>query len=235
MSSQPLNHEELAISRLATQYYESTNFRAYIKALMAYSQELEDLFQLMALQTDLTVAEGVNLDVIGIILGRPRLIPESVPIGFFGFLGQPGVRSYGQEGDISKGGRFRGEQESAFATSVLADPEYRRLLVAKIIRNHSHGYNEDAANSLNTLFRVPSVVDSNGVMSMQLAVGRELQYWEQVLIKQLDMVPRPAGVLINQLVTYDPDNYFGFNGQPLAKTFGTEGNPAAGGKFANQF
>lgn len=235
MTAVTIDHSEIGLSRVALQYYESANFRAYITALLQHSIEIEALFQKMALQVDIDIAEGVNLDVIGIIVGRSRIIPLAIPVGFFGFEFQPGVLPYGEEGVLGVGGRFRDESEPAFASSVLADPEYRLLLKAKIIKNHSKGYAEDALAGLSMLFGAPVAVSSFGVMTMQIGVGRELRYWEQVVLTDLDLIARPAGVRIDQRVTYDATAYFGFEGQVNAKPYGEEGNPALGGKFANEF
>jgi Protein of unknown function (DUF2612) len=235
MTTITVDHSEIGLSRVALQYYESANFRAYITALLQHSFEIEALFQKMALQVDIDIAEGVNLDVIGIIVGRSRIIPLAIPVGFFGFFDQPGVLAYGEEGVLAAGGRFRDETEPAFASSVLADPEYRLLLKAKIIKNHSKGYAEDALAGLSMLFGVPAAVSSIGVMTMQIGVGRELRYWEQVILTDLDLISRPTGVLIDQRVSYDANAYFGFSDQPNAKTFGEEGSATYGGKFANEF
>lgn len=235
MTAITIDHSEIGLSRIALQYYESAKFRAYITALLQHSIEIEALFQKMALQVDIDIAEGVNLDVIGIIVGRSRIIPLAIPVGFFGFLDQPGVLPYGEEGVLGVGGRFRDESESAFASSVLADPEYRLLLKAKIIKNHSKGYAEDALAGLSMLFGVTAAVSSNGVMTMQIGVGRELRFWEQVILTDLDLISRPVGVLIDQRVTYDADAYFGFSDQVNAKPYGEEGDSALGGKFANEF
>lgn len=109
MSADTINHLETGLSRVALQYQESPKFLAWLRALLAYSEEIEALFQKMALQVDIDQAEGVNLDVIGVIVGRSRIINNAIPIGFFGFNGQPGVLSYGEEGVPGVGGRFRDE------------------------------------------------------------------------------------------------------------------------------
>ncbi|MDQ7745457.1 DUF2612 domain-containing protein [Hydrogenophaga pseudoflava] len=236
MSADTINHTEIGLSRVALQYQESPKFLAWLRALLAYSDEIETLFQKMALQVDIDQAEGVNLDVIGVIVGRSRIIESSIPVGFFGFEDQPGVLSYGEEGFPGIGGRFRDETEPAFASSVLADPEYRLLLKAKIIKNHSHGYTEEVLDGLSTLIPgAPVVADDNGLMLMQVGIGRELRFWEQVLIKEEDLLSRPAGVLINSYTHWDGSAYFGFEGQPGALGFGEEGNPAIGGKLAEEF
>jgi hypothetical protein len=65
MSSVTIDHQALGSSRVATQYMESQKLLAYLRALLNSSAELEAVLQLVAAQTDIDVAEGVNLDVIG--------------------------------------------------------------------------------------------------------------------------------------------------------------------------
>ena len=74
-----------------------------------------------------------------------------------------------------------------------------------------------------------------GGMAIQVAVGRPLTYLEKVLITNLDVLPRPAGVRISQRVTYSTTSYFGFDGQINALSFGEEGQPSTGGQFAEEF
>ena len=91
MSTSLLDIKAQGLGRLASQYSDRPNILAYIEALLDAYQELEDVFQFMALQTDIDVAEGVNLDIIGEIVGISRIIPDSIAIQFFGFEGQPGA------------------------------------------------------------------------------------------------------------------------------------------------
>lgn len=244
MTSPTIDHQAIGRSRVALQYQESPKFLAYLKALLTSPGELEDVLQKVALQTDIDTAEGVNLDVIGEIVGISRIVPNSIPVQFFGFQGQPGALIFGEEGYPGNGGRFRDEAESEFATSVLADPDYRLLLKAKIVKNHSKGTNEDILKGLSYLFgqggmAVQVAVNDQGGMAVQVAVGRQLTFLEKVLITNLDILPRPAGVRISQRVTYNAANYFGFSDSPQymsgALTFGEEGSTVIGGQFAEEF
>jgi hypothetical protein len=248
MSAPRMDHQATGRSRVALQYQESPKFLAYLKALLGAPVELEGVLQKVALQTDIDQAEGVNLDVLGEIVGISRIVPNAIPVQFFGFQGQPGALIFGEEGYPGNGGRFRDELESQFATSVLADTDYRLLLKAKIVKNHSKGTNEDMLKGLSYLFASPShsgampaqvAVNDQGGMAVQIAVGRPLTYLEKVLITNLDILPRPAGVRISQRVTYDAANYFGFSDSPQymggALTFGEESSTILGGQFAEEF
>lgn len=239
MSSTPIDHHETGRSRVATQYTASEKFLAYIRALLDSSAELEAVLQRVAEQADIDLAEGVNLDVIGEIVGISRIIPSSVQFSFFGFQDTPAALGFGEEGEPGIGARFYDEGEPYLGTTVLNDPEYRLLIRAKIVKNHARGTNEDIISGLAYLFYsgndVPVVVEDVGGMAIQVAIGRQLTYLEKVLISSLDILPRPAGVRISQRVTYSASNYFGFDGQNGALSFGEEGLPGVGGQFAEEF
>lgn len=236
MTSTTLDHRALGRSRVATLYTQSPKFLAFLDALLSYCNELEAVFQTVALQSDIAIAEGVNLDVIGDIVGVSRFIPNAIPVQFFGFDGQPGADLFGEEGLPGIGSRFRDESESYLSTSVLSDPEFRLLIGAKIIKNHSQGFNEDIIAGLTYLFPdAPNiVVEDGGGMAISIAIGRSLTFLEKTLISNLDILPRPSGVRIAQRVTYDVDAYLGFDFQPGAMTFGEEGQPG-GGLLAEEF
>lgn len=236
MSSTVIDHQVLGRSRVATQYTESQRFLAYVRALLESSAELEAVLQKVAEQTDIDIAEGVNLDVIGEIVGVSRIIPNSIAVRFFGFEGQPGGDVFGEEGALGIGSRFRDELEPETATSVLADPEYRMLIRAKIVKNHANGTNEDILQGLAYLFNAPlTVIDDNGGMAIGVAIGRQLTFQEKALVVNLDILPRPAGVRIKWQSTFDASRYFGFDGQPGALSFGEEGQPTIGGLLAEEF
>lgn len=68
------------------------------------AEDIEALFAKVAEQTDIDLAEGVNLDVLGDIVGIGRIVPDSLALPFFGFDGQAGAGNFGEE-DISDIGK----------------------------------------------------------------------------------------------------------------------------------
>lgn len=233
MSADSVDHKQLARSRIATQYLESAKFIDWIYALLKSPQEIEDVMQLNALQTDLNIAKGVNLDTIGEIVGVNRYLPNTIYLEFFGFNGQPAVTTFGEEapGDPSIGARFREEGENPMASSVLQDPEFLTLIKIKIIKNHSRGTGEDIIKAAALLFGLENVsyLDIGG-MAIFLTIGRDFTLKERAMLEDLDILPRPAGVKLNLTFNY----WFGFEDQIWAKTFGEENVPGTGGKFYNE-
>jgi hypothetical protein len=226
-----INHGEQARSRVATQYLESYRFLEFIQALMLQSDELEKVFQDIAKQTDIDIAEGVNLDVIGII------VPNAIPIPFYVFDDTAAAKGFGEEGQLGFGARFRDETEPFAATSVLADPEYRLLIRAKIIKNHARGTNEDIIKGLTYLFGADNgtMVEDLGGMTISLVFPRQLTTVEIAILDELDILPRPAGVQIKRRLFRDPLDFFGFEEQPGAQGLGEEGDAITGGTLAEEF
>ena len=202
----PIDHVALGLSRVAAQYQNSTDFLAYLTAILTLDNELESVFQQVAQQVDIDLAEGVNLDTIGAIVGISRVLP-----------GGPSNPLPPEE-------------------SVLTDAQYRLLLRAKIVKNHSRGMNEDLIKGLSYLFNTPYVaIDDNNDMTVSIGVGKVLGVVEVAMLNLLDILPRPGGVLIQYRVMFDVSNYFGFEGQQFALGFGEEGQPGVGGIFAEEF
>ena len=226
-------HADEARKRVATQYTESTKFLLALSKLAAQCQNIEDALQSVQQITDIDSATGVNLDVIGDIVGVSRYIPSSLLIPFFGFDDTAGGVRFGEEENPGIGARFRDEDEPYTATSVLGDPEYRLLIRAKILKNHAIGTNEDILAGMQYIFQgALNVVEDVGGMKIRVGIGRNLTLIEQTLISTLDLLPRPNGVHIGSVVTFQPDSYFGFDDQPTAKGFD---DASAGGIFAEEF
>ena len=237
----PINHSDLGVSRVGLQYSESANFLATIRSSVAISDELDILFPIIADQIAIDIAEGVNLDVIGQIVGVSRIISNSVFLTFFGFLDNVNALNFGEEGNLSIGGRFYNEDEPFLASTVLPDLEYRLLIRAKITKNASNGTGQEIIDGLIFLFTVggvtPSIVMEDGIVSMtiKIAIGRTLTIVEKALITGIDILPRPMGVLISERVSFVSGDYFGFEGQVGAQPFGEEGSLTIGGSFAEEF
>jgi len=201
-----LDHVAIGLGRVATQYQSSTNFLAYLTALLSVANEIETAFQEVAVQYDIDQAEGINLDTIGELVGISRILPG---------------------GPLNP---LTPEQ------SVLADAQYRLLLRAKIVKNHSHGTNEDVIKGLLYLFNIGyAAIDDRNDMSIGIGIGKMLDSVEIAMLNLLDILPRPGGVMIQYRAMFDGNGYFGFTGQTHALGFGEEGQPTIGGTFAEEF
>jgi hypothetical protein len=216
----PIDHTQIGLSRVATQFREKVRFLAWLTAILEQANDIENALASMNL-ANIDLMEGVNLDVIGIIVGVSRIVPNVVTSTWFGFEDTgTWATPFGEESQPSIGSRFYEESESIYSTTLLQDPEYRLILKARIVKNNSASTPEDIIAGLRFIFNTQDVkysdVCTDGydgpAMSFSIAVGREIYAFEQAIITALDILPRPAGMNIHGAVgTFDPpgDGYTG--------------------------
>jgi hypothetical protein len=236
MSHNLVNHSELGVSRRGAQYWESSKFVSFLEVLLAYMDELERVLDDISQQSDIVVAEGVNLDVIGDIVGVSRIVPNALPFLFFSLHDSvPLGLEFGEEGQPGVGARFREEGEASGASNVLNDLEYRNLIRAKIVRNHSEGTGEDMIQAMQYVFQSNQItVVDNYDMTVNVTIGIDLTYAQEQLFN-LDIFPRPAGVKLNQGAAPPAANYFGFVDQQGVLGFKEEGSGSGGGVWKEEF
>lgn len=218
-------------SLVTSEHSVQPNFMATIMALVQPSVDQQKALAAMPGQFDLDVAVGVQLDVVGAWAGISRYIPNAIALAYFGFDVTANGQPFGEEGLPSIGARFYDENEPVAESSELADPEYRFVIRAKIAKNNTKGTNDDFLSALSFLFSTPGVVvpvilDDPGTMHISIAVGRPVTYLEKLLIRQVDILPRPAGVMIDSLEYFQNGNVFGFQEafQTLAQVVDGDGN-----------
>lgn len=240
--AQPIDHVALGLSRVAKQFQNSPKFLAYLTTLLQMNQTVETLLQSMYELPDIDQMSGVNLDVIGRIVGISRVIPNAIELVYFGFDGFADQTIFGELGQNGIGSRLYDLGDPISESTSLGDVEYRLLLKAKIMKNTSHATGEDIENVLSFVFGAPIVnVDDFGGMNIGLSIGQQLTQLEQAILTQIDLLPRPACVLIVSVTSFDPTDYFGFSElsgavyQPGALGFGELGVDGIGGVFAEMF
>lgn len=227
-----INHENLAISRLATQFRESENLKEYIKAFLKQSDELETVYQSFLSKFDLETAEGDQLDILGKIVGQDRILLDAVVLFYFGYFGALGAQSFGSLSDPELGARFREIGESTTGNRLLVDDEYREFIRARIVKNSITPTNEEMSAFFRLLFNVQQVhiVDVNGAMNYTVKIGKILSDNERVFLLLTDLVPKVAAVGVGYEM-YSAGEAFGYQGFPGALGFGSVSNPSIGGVF----
>lgn len=183
---------------------------------------------------DLDQAFGKQLDVIGEWVGQSRTISDNIEFKFFGFDDTPNALPFGEEGNPSIGERFREQSEPFQNTTTLQDPEYLFAIKAKIARNSTDGRIDSLIDALDFLLGDGvAIVQDFGGMTIYYDVARELTFNEKALIRA-GILPKPAGVKLIAGSSFNPSNYFGFDGMTGAKGFGEEGDLSIGGIFAEE-
>lgn len=194
-------------------YGDKPVLRAILSALGAEIDEINQVVDDLKTKRWIDTAEGVQLDGIGQIVDRNRQIDKALVVPFFGFLGQPSTKGFGQA-------RFRGNNETTLTSYILNDDEYRLVLAQKVMKNVSRGTAEDTLQSLKFIFNAPTVVmEEVGNATIVVAIGRIMHDDDKILANAVDLIIRAGGVALKYKAYY-PSAYFGFLGQPNAQGFG---------------
>jgi len=225
-----INHGDTGEDKLVTQFKEAANLIAFIRALLKGSDDLETVFNDLLDNRWIDTAEGVQLDNIGEIVGQERITVLAEGINFFGFTGFPNADSFGDDNDISIGGRFRDSSEPTAGSTPLADPEYRILIRARAAKNNTNATPEEIIAQAQFIVGETEEVyiqEHAEDVRFTLGFGRPLNGNERILVTDAGIIPKPAGVAIEYL-EYEAGAVFAFQGVQGAADFNT-------GKLAEGF
>lgn len=206
-------HTERMISHLIGQFHDKPVIEAELEALGAELDALRSAFDDLRNKRWIDTGEGVQLDGIGTIVNRDRTIQDSLQLEFFGFSGQDNSQTFG-------GGRFRGINENWLASTRLEDDDYRKILWLKVFCNSSQATGDELIHCLRVLFNAQNIIlHEDGNAKIIVGIGRRLTANDIRLARTLHLITLGGGIGLRSVEMFDAD-YFGFLGQPDAKTFG---------------
>lgn len=176
---------------LANQFCDGSDFGTWLKQKMLSYDNTADWLNYLYDNLDIYTAEGYWLDLLGLIIGQQRAVADAIPVVFFGFDDTPFALGFGLA-------RFWDGTEPLTASSILADPEYRIVLLAKVAFNYADVTLTGIASSLSIIFETDNItVTNNGVGNIDIYIGKVLTITQQNLINVLDLLPRGAGISVN--------------------------------------
>lgn len=195
---------DLMNSMLLGQYANSVNMKEYFGAFISEMDILYEQMDEVYLGQMLEFAVGVQLDVIGIILGQSRNV--ELPSFWFGFQGALDVDKMADEAFPTAGGLFQDENFAGFDATPLDDVVYRKVLLAKAICNNLQTTSiNDAYYIIQTLLgRVPTTFAITDVSKrfMQLNLSSlEVNTQEVALINYMAKYFVPNGISFTISVT----------------------------------
>ena len=134
-------------------FRESENLDCLIEAISdVQNKQQEELLWLSQNILNLDVAEGWHLDFIGSLVGQPRELLDFNTEVYFGFKSSYQSDTFGTISDPSVGGYWNSRSYFNTATSrLLNDDEYRRIIKAKVIFNHSDCKANDLLEVINLI------------------------------------------------------------------------------------
>lgn len=217
-----MTHAERMESHLIAQFDNKPVLYAILEALGAEMDEIKQACDDLKNKRWIDTGEGVQLDNIGTIIDRPRMIDDAIQVDFFGFREQDNAQTFGV-------GRFRGDSETWLKTVWLDDGRYRKILWLKVFKDCSTCNINDMIHSLSILSDCDTVtINEVGNADVVIGIGRRMTPNERRFMLASGLMIRGAGIGVQSMSMYDKDNFFGFIGQRKAAGFGA-------GTFADLF
>ena len=215
-------------------------FDKYIQLFVEEIKELQTAFKELKQLRTLEEAKGKQLDIIGDIVGQPRVLMNVDFLEFFGMEGNPRSNSMGSLFN-NQGGIFFDLNNRMQGSVTLDDETYRIMIRAKIAKNVTHATPEELMWYINYVFGTDSSFASESQAVVILLISENLTPQQTMLLSYVNrsgdydvtLFPKPLGVNISY-GTYDPDNSFAFDDVSTSKGFGDLSNSSVdGGLFAN--
>jgi len=197
------------LNRLITQYRESQNLKDYISVFLGECNAVESMLCQMHENRWVDTAEGVQLDIIGEIVGQKRTVPKLIASEFFGFDGAIGAAGFSTVAEPEAGGIFLTEDDIEYLPKVLSDTEMRTFIRAKIAKNHtSYGSIEEILTVLTTVIDTAAIEIIEGVATFDIDIDDLLTDEEKLILLSEDFILKPAGVGVGSLADNDGEFYY---------------------------
>lgn len=212
---------ERGLSRLLLQFQDSPVLTDTLRNLSAEVQVLSSATAVTMEERTIYDGDGVQLDGIGHIIGRPRSVIEGKYAHYFGFLNTPNGVGF-EEGPFWNGSDLLVE------TGYLDDEEYRQYLVAQIYKNHAvGGTHEDFVKVFKAIFGPATKIMSRnlGKADAKIYIGHDFAPEDRLLVKVSEknrLLPEAATIRI-EYWEWPAGGPFGFATNVLAGGFGVGG------------
>ena len=200
---------------LIVQYADKPNALSHTSLMLSKFEEVFNLVSSFEEAFDLDTAVGKQLDILGKIVGISRTVPFAVPKNNFGFFG--GTYSFPMNDKFLNivSYPFKDKFEIPYSTGELNDNDYRFFIKAKIIKNNViatmiNSNSLSLQNAIDYLFEGKGYIVDNYNMSMTIYIENTFNFDVIQYIQQLDLIPRPQGVLYKTIISYVDGKTFGF-------------------------
>lgn len=180
---------------IANQFCDAPGFEIWLKEKMRSYDNAADWLLYLQENLDIYTAKGYWLDLIGLIVGQGRTVSGVLAVEFFGFADTPGAVGFGKA-------RFWNGTESLSDSSILADPEYRTALLAKVAFNFADVTLTGISESLSIILNSSNMtVTNDGAANIAINIAKPLTDTEKSLINTIGILPVAAGVSV--VLTFD--------------------------------
>jgi len=169
----------------------------YIAMIKAVSQPMTDCFNFLKnlnSKFDVETAEDPYLNILAHWTGTPLIIPGAAQLAYFGFEDQENSLTFGELDDPEIGGYFRESGQSGTGGLVPKGEFLRRLIQAKILKNHSTGNIEETKQILSLVLNHDQfkVIDNNDMSVTYINQAPRMTDTDKILVRMF--FPLPSGV-----------------------------------------
>lgn len=169
----------------------------YIAMIKAVSQPMTDCFNFLNelhSKFDVDNADDPYLEALAHWTGAPLLIPGAAQLEYFGFEDQENSLTFGETDDPEIGGYFRESGQSGTASLIPTGDFLRRLIKAKILKNHCTGNIDETKEILSLVLNHNDfIVTDNQDMTVTFTnLSARFAEVDKTLVKMF--FPLPAGV-----------------------------------------
>lgn len=215
-------------NRTTEQFKEKEVWDSYLQLMTAEIEQVQENIVKMLRARDIDVAVGVQLDIIGRIVGIPRLLASFELYEYFGFEGAIAAETFGSLSN-EDGGFFRSLNSAVGGDYVLSDDAYRFFIKAQIVKNRTNSTPDELLDFMSFLFGEDTkIYYKGGGAKMTIFFGRELSDFEKNLLNfyvtnkgfSSRFIMKTLGVSLD-FATFDQNRFFAFQGFPNARGFGT--------------
>lgn len=186
---------KFAWDAMPLQFYNKPVMECFIRGLFSIFDLVTECAKGVVSARQIDDAEGIQLDLIGSIVGQSRMLHGVIQPKYFGFAESTGAVGF------NAGGRIKWDDDPDQIDAVyLDDDDYRRFIRWKIVMNTATGTEQDIINAIKTLMDVGQVeIKSPQNMKLDIMVYGLVQtpVSNYIVEHPDDYLPIPAGVELN--------------------------------------
>jgi hypothetical protein len=182
---------------LSSQHWSQPLYAAFLTVFLQGQVDLINLLSIMPGLFDVDLAEGVQLDAVGVRVGQSRQIPVPLTGVYF---------AWDTDGVGWDQGAWQGPWDPDYGMTQLSDEAYRNVLRAIIASNQWDGTAPGAYDVWSIAFGEGQIqLRDNQNMSIDVTwVGREPDAVTAELISSGRLLLKPAGVTVNNIWEVSP-------------------------------
>jgi hypothetical protein len=196
----PIDYTSVAKSRYTALFNSDPVYDAIVSTVTQLLELYQDQYiSIFDSLLNIDKSSGVQLDLIGKLIGQDRVLANFVNTPYFGFEDAPLAQSFGTVSNPAVGGEWWSITNPPTGSNrALDDNEYRRILKARILKNNSNGTIDSLLSIINTIDgSVTSSVSVNSTCDVNIVVVNPtliLYYFLTRRTTSDSIIPIPVGV-----------------------------------------